>query len=79
MFKKSKAIVIIAFLILLSSSPNVFADGKKIDLSRYKGKVVVIDFWASWCIPCRKSFPWLNKMQQSLKSKVLVILGVIDD
>ncbi len=76
MLKKPKSILIIILFTVLFLSPQVFADGKKIDLSSYKGKVVVIDFWASWCVPCRKSFPWLNKMQNNLKTKGLVILGV---
>jgi thiol-disulfide isomerase/thioredoxin len=38
--------------------------------------VVVLDFWASWCIPCRKSFPWLNEMQKKKSSQGLVIIGV---
>ena len=32
-------------------------------LAQHKGEVVYLDFWASWCVPCRKSFPWINKMQ----------------
>lgn len=66
----------ITILITLFTSSNAMAGGKKIDLSAYKGKVVMVDFWASWCVPCRKSFPWLDKMQNTLKSKGLVIIGV---
>ena len=51
-------------------------DGQAYDLSAYKGKVVMLDFWASWCIPCRKSFPWLNQMQVEKSSKGLVIIGI---
>ena len=58
-------------------SLNVSAEtGKPLDLTAYKGKVVLVDFWASWCAPCRKSFPWLNEMQNKYGSKGLVILGV---
>ena len=34
-----------------------------ISLNELKGQVVYVDFWASWCVPCRKSFPWMNQMQ----------------
>ena len=36
---------------------------KNIQLSKYRGKVVYLDFWASWCEPCKRSFPWMNELQ----------------
>jgi thiol-disulfide isomerase/thioredoxin len=52
-------------------------DGKKnLDLSQYKGKVLYVDFWASWCGPCAKSFPFLNEMHQQFKDKGLQIVGI---
>ncbi len=74
-FKQTRFILFSFFLFILLFN-NVMADGKKLDLSHYKGKVVMVDFWASWCAPCRKSFPWLNKMQNDLKPAGLVVLGV---
>jgi cytochrome c biogenesis protein CcmG, thiol:disulfide interchange protein DsbE len=47
-----------------------------LDLSAYKGKVVYLDFWASWCTPCRLSFPWMNEIQQSYGPNGLVIIGI---
>lgn len=41
-----------------------------------KGKVVYIDFWASWCIPCRKSFPWLNNLKAKYQQQGLTILSI---
>ena len=46
------------------------------DLSSHAGKVVIVDFWASWCVPCRRSFPWLNAMHQKYADEGLVIIGV---
>lgn len=45
-------------------------------LSDYKGKVVYLDFWASWCVPCRKSFPWMNQLRQKYSEEDLVIVAV---
>jgi cytochrome c biogenesis protein CcmG/thiol:disulfide interchange protein DsbE len=45
-------------------------------LADLKGRVVYVDFWASWCAPCKQSFPWMNEMQAKYGSKGLTIVGV---
>jgi thiol-disulfide isomerase/thioredoxin len=54
-------------------------DGKDVPLSRYKGKVVLVNFWATWCEPCQVEIPWLIEMQQKYSSKGFTILGVDAD
>lgn len=48
----------------------------QLDLSQYAGKVVYLDFWASWCVPCRRSFPWMNEMKREYADDGLVIIGI---
>lgn len=51
-------------------------EGKTIDLQKYKGKYVLLDFWGSWCGPCRASHPHLKKLYQQYKDKGFEILGI---
>jgi cytochrome c biogenesis protein CcmG/thiol:disulfide interchange protein DsbE len=45
-------------------------------LEQYRGKYVYLDFWASWCGPCRQSFPWMNEMQAKYGAQGLQVIGV---
>ena len=54
-------------------------DGKPVKLSDYKGKVVILDFWATWCPPCRKEIPHFNDLSKAYGDKGLVVLGVSVD
>ncbi len=47
-----------------------------VNLDRLKGQVVYLDFWASWCAPCRKSFPWMNEMHRKYEKQGLKVIAV---
>ncbi len=51
-------------------------DGKTHNIKDYRGKVVIIDFWATWCGPCRASTPYLLEVYEKFKDKGLVIFGI---
>ena len=51
-------------------------EGKTIDLASLRGKVIVVNFWATWCPPCRREFPSMERLRQKLVGKPLVILAV---
>ena len=50
--------------------------GSSFNIEDYKGKVVYLDFWASWCGPCKESFPWMNEMHTQYEKDGLVIIAV---
>src|ERR1700681_3116816 len=54
-------------------------NGKDVSLSDYNGKVVLVNFWATWCDPCRVEIPWLIEMQQKYAAKGFTVLGVAMD
>jgi cytochrome c biogenesis protein CcmG, thiol:disulfide interchange protein DsbE len=67
-----------AVLLLVAVSPPATAASAEelLDLAAFKGQVVYLDFWASWCAPCRESFPWMNRLQGELGHDGLVVIAV---
>ena len=69
-----------AFAQLINKPAPLFSgtsmDGKTVQLSDYKGKVVLLDIWASWCGPCKKEMPFLIDIDKRYRDKGLVILAV---
>jgi thiol-disulfide isomerase/thioredoxin len=59
-----------------AQSPSATDENPVFNLEQYRGKVVLLDFWASWCGPCREAFPWLNAMHRKYQSLGLEIIGV---
>ena len=52
------------------------AAGDMVDLTRLRGRVVYVDFWASWCTPCRRSFPWMNELEARYRDSGLTIVAI---
>jgi thiol-disulfide isomerase/thioredoxin len=52
------------------------ADAQAIELAQLRGNVVYVDFWASWCGPCRRSFPWMNALHARYANQGLTIVGI---
>ena len=67
----------LAFGACLSVCAAVSAE--PLDLSDYRGKVLYLDFWASWCVPCKQSFPWMNELHHKYKDQGLEIVAVSVD
>ncbi len=56
------------------------ANGKSVRLSDYKGQVVLLNFWATWCGPCKIEIPWFMEFQKTYKDRGFTVLGVaLDD
>lgn len=53
--------------------------GEKVSLRQHKGKIVLLDFWATWCPPCRRSIPELVRIQDKYRDQGLVVIGISAD
>lgn len=68
--------VIAALLLAWAGVTAAAVEEGELQLEQYRGKVVIVDFWASWCVPCRRSFPWMNAMQAKYEDQGLVVVAV---
>ena len=59
--------------------PNLASPGEPLSLASYKGQVVLLDFWATWCPPCRFELPALNRLYDELKPKGFIVVGMTVD
>lgn len=55
------------------------SNGKSVSLAKYRGKVVLLDFWATWCTGCKKEIPWFSEFHARYHAKGLVVIGVSMD
>lgn len=70
-----RAISSIAAVVCLLSMAATRADAP-VDLESLRGRVLYLDFWASWCGPCRQSFPWMQEMKEAYEGQGLTVIAV---
>lgn len=76
MIRRPGALALLAALLLPAAA---HADPAGIDLAKYRGKVVYVDFWASWCAPCKQAFPFMADLAKRHRAGDLVILTVNEE
>ena len=90
MFGFMSRIASVASLVLLCAGPTLAGEaapdfslrdinGKEVSLSSHKGKVVLVNFWATWCGPCKLEMPHLDKMDRELESKGFEVISISTD
>ena len=55
---------------------TIKADNQSFRLKDLRGEVIYLDFWASWCVPCRESFPWMNEMEKKYAKKGFKVIAI---
>jgi len=68
--------LLLVLLLTISPVKAEIYNISQLDLKSHQGKVVYLDFWASWCKPCQKSFPWMNSLLQKYPREAFTIITV---
>lgn len=70
--------MLIGIPVYAETAPDFSLQGRdgQVNLKDFRGQVVYLDFWASWCVPCRKSFPWMNEVHDNYKGKGLKVIAI---
>ena len=70
--------LLLVFTTFIASGQELSSSQQALDqeIKKHQGKVIYLDFWASWCKPCRKSFPWMNKLQNQFSKQDFTIISV---
>jgi thiol-disulfide isomerase/thioredoxin len=68
--------IVACFLVAAMAYAAPSIDARPIDVSEFRGRVLYLDFWASWCAPCRQSFPWMQAMKDSYGAQGLTVVAV---
>ena len=71
---RRQALLLLLACACLAGSP--FSASASLDLDGLRGRVVYLDFWASWCAPCREAFPWMRVMQSTYEPQGLAVIAV---
>ena len=79
LFDKIESLVATAIGKPLINFSQVGYDGNVVNTAELKGKVIILDFWGSWCVPCRKSHPGLKKIYEKYHAKGLEIIGIANE
>jgi thiol-disulfide isomerase/thioredoxin len=67
---------LLLLLLIITPLKAEIYDIDQLDLASHKGKVVYLDFWASWCKPCRASFPWMNSLLSKYPADKFTVITI---